>query len=82
MKIIFKTYIKHFLFHDLRNGYASQFVMNGLDLKTVQELPGHKSLTMTLRYAHLSQFIRKRLLNSWKNYLVTISLQFYYSQGK
>jgi len=29
--------------------------MAGVDLKTVQELMGHKSITMTARYAHLSQ---------------------------
>lgn len=41
-------------FHTLRHTFASWAMMKGATLRELQELLGHSSLTMTMRYAHLS----------------------------
>ena len=43
----------HITFHDLRHTFASQWMMHGGDLFKLQKILGHKSVQMTLRYAHL-----------------------------
>ena len=39
-------------FHDLRHTFATRLVMKGIDLVTVKELLGHKSIEVTMRYSH------------------------------
>jgi integrase len=55
--------IDDFRFHDLRHTFASQVILNGGSLKDVQELLGHKTMTMTLRYAHLTQERKRAAVN-------------------
>jgi site-specific recombinase XerC len=47
--------VSNYSWHCLRHTFASRLVMAGVDLRTVQELLGHKVIAMTVRYAHLAQ---------------------------
>ncbi len=40
--------------HILRHTFASHFMMNGGDILTLKRVLGHSSISMTMRYAHLS----------------------------
>ncbi len=40
--------------HVLRHSFASHFMMNGGNILTLQRIMGHSSITVTMRYAHLS----------------------------
>lgn len=42
------------LAHVLRHSFASHFIMNGGNIRTLQQLLGHSSLNVTMRYAHLA----------------------------
>ena len=43
-----------YTWHSNRHTFASRLVMAGVDLRTVQELGGWKTLSMVQRYSHLA----------------------------
>jgi site-specific recombinase XerD len=49
-----KAGLTDFTWHCLRHTFASRLAMAGVDLRTIQELMGHKTISMTCRYAHLA----------------------------
>jgi len=63
-KAVFKRAgIEDFKFHDLRHTFASHLAMKGASPKDLQELLGHKTMSMTTRYAHLSQEHKKKAVS-------------------
>jgi integrase len=49
-----KAGLRRIRFHDLRHSFASQLVSAGRSIKEVQELLGHTTVQVTMRYAHLA----------------------------
>ena len=45
--------------------------MSGVDLNTIRELLGHKDLTMTLRYSHLSPSHKQHAVEALGKLIVT-----------
>jgi len=48
--------------HTLRHTFASHLVMRGAPLKAVQELLGHSTIEMTMRYSHLTPDARREAI--------------------
>jgi integrase len=44
---------EQFVMHMLRHTFCSRLAQRGVQIQTIQQLAGHKSIQMTMRYAHL-----------------------------
>lgn len=64
-------------FHTTRHTFGSWLAIKGVPIKTIQGLMGHKHISMTMRYAHLSENVKIEAVNvlngltSKKNVTVT-----------
>jgi len=59
--------IQDFRFHDLRHTAASYLAMSGESLRTITDVLGHRSISTTMRYTHLSQEHKGRALELLQN---------------
>ena len=48
-----ETELPYRKFHSIRHTYASMLLLNGVDLKTVQDLMGHSDISITQIYLHV-----------------------------
>jgi hypothetical protein len=62
--------IERYTWHCNRHTFASRLVMRGINLRTIGELLGHRTMAMTMRYSHLSPAHNAAAVDS----LVTVSV--------
>lgn len=62
-----KLSIKKATIHTFRHTFASNLVMVGVDLPTVQKLMGHSTIQMTMKYSHLVPDHVKSAVNKLEN---------------
>ena len=55
---------KRLTWHDLWHTFASHLVVRGRSLLEVQQLLGHATIQMTMRYAHLSPDVKRAAVES------------------
>jgi len=56
-------------YHDIRHTFASHLAMAGVPIRTIQELMGHQTMDMTLKYAHLTEGHRREAMDKLEQQL-------------
>jgi len=62
--------IKKCRFHDLRHTFATNLILSGVDLVTVQQLCGWKSIEMVMRYVHTNSDQKRRAVESLNSLVI------------
>lgn len=69
-KILNETKISQINFHILRHTFATQCLINGMDIKSLSEILGHANVNITLdKYVHPSFEEKRRNMNKLGEYL-------------
>ncbi len=53
--------------HTLRHTYATHLILDGMDIRRVQELLGHNSIKTTAIYSHITDPMKKNIISPLDN---------------